>query len=79
MERKGGIEARRGILCWIHGSVGLKPWQGHSHVHQYIQLLAVTLIPHKCQPESASAGKYLSAVGLFLLGTQYGHQGYKKS
>lgn len=44
-----------------------------------IQPLAVTLTPHKCQPESASAGKYLSTVGLFLLGMQYGHQGYKKS
>lgn len=22
-----------GVLCWIHGSLGLKPWQGHSHVY----------------------------------------------
>jgi hypothetical protein len=71
-----GKNGRSVLDSWESGSEALAGAQ--PCIYQYIQPLAVTLIPHKCQPESASAGKYLSAVGLFLLGTQYGQQGYKE-
>lgn len=63
-------------------SLGLKPWQELPSGHQHSHVLPGTQ-PLDATLTNVSRGLHLLGraqhSSLFLLGTQYGHQGYEKS